>query len=232
MRNGPHLIVTLVLLLGAAGCVRRAGRNSDCRWPRETVPHIASPRHLSADAEFAEDLAIRYADIHHGLRTPNYVSGEAYAAARAQCMQALFEQVASEHAVPVEQVAGLLGRNRGYIDLAENLPFLLLYWLAAAAVARMVWRQYSPDENGWAAGAIRNLFVSMFVAGGGTMIGETWAWAVEGFRIGNGHMSYRAQRLLWNQHRSMLFVAALIVFWLAAIEAGRRVRSGPVRTDL
>lgn len=86
--------------------------------------------HLSADAEFAEDLAIRYADTHHGLRTPYYVSGEAYAAARDRCMGALFEKIAKKHGVPLE-VSGSLGCNRAHIDLAVNLPFVLLYCFAA-----------------------------------------------------------------------------------------------------
>src|ERR1700737_1098877 len=103
-RTRPHLVATLVLLLFAVGCVRRNGRNSDCRWPAEATDHPANTQHLSEDAEFAEDLAIPHADIHHGLRTPYYVSGEAYATARDRCMGALFEQIAKEHGVPVEHV--------------------------------------------------------------------------------------------------------------------------------
>jgi hypothetical protein len=83
--------VTLLAYLIAVGCVRRDGCNSDCKWPTEVASHSPDAQHLSADAEFAEDLAIRYADVHHGLRTPGYVSGETYAAARDQCMQRLFE---------------------------------------------------------------------------------------------------------------------------------------------
>jgi hypothetical protein len=37
-------------------------------------------------------------------------------------------------------------------------------------------------------------------------------------------MSYRAERLFWHNHRFELFVAALLIFWLAAILATRRVR--------
>jgi len=70
MRTGPRLVVVMFFVMGAAGCVRRDGRNSDCRWPKETSNHFGSARHLSADAEFAEDLAIRYADAHFGLRSP------------------------------------------------------------------------------------------------------------------------------------------------------------------
>ena len=63
---GLRLAAAFVLVLFcAAGCVRREGRNSDCRWPGETGEHPASEWHLSRDAEFAEDLAIRYADVQY-----------------------------------------------------------------------------------------------------------------------------------------------------------------------
>ena len=138
-RMGEFLAVVLCSL-SIVGCMRREGRNADCKWPGEISGRSADARDLSADAEFAEDLAIRYADTHYGLRTPGYVSGEVYVAARERCMASLFEQVANEHGVPVGLVSGALGRNRTGIDLAINLPFLLLYCLAALAVAHWLWR--------------------------------------------------------------------------------------------
>ena len=48
---------------------------------------------------------------------------------------------------------------------------------------------------------------------------------LEGYRIGNSHMSYRAGRLFWVRYRPELFAGAVIVFWLAAIEAARHLRS-------
>ena len=112
---------------------RVTGRNPDCRWPAEASHHSADLRHLSADAEFAEDLAIRYADIHLGRRNPS----EEYGAERDRCMAKLFEEIAKEHGVPVERVSSSLGRNRAYIDVAEILPFALLYGLAAVTIAQM-----------------------------------------------------------------------------------------------
>jgi len=220
-----RLAVTLSFILGAAGCVRRDGRNSDCRWPPENAHHDASARHLSGDAEFAEDLAIRYADTHHGLRTPYYVSGEAYSAARDRCMRALFDQIAREHGVPVEQVSNSLGRNRALIDVAESLPFVLLYVFVVAVVVPVNWRRYSPDEQTWTPGITMALFLSLAFAAGGTMLGEVWFWLAEGYRIGNGHMSYQTGRLFWVRHRPELFAGAVIVFWVAAIEAACHLRS-------
>ena len=68
------------------------------------------------------------------------------------------------------------------------------------------------------------LFVSVVFAAGGTLVGEMWSWLAESNRIGNGHMSYRVQRLPWVRHRTELFAGALIVFLLAATEGARRMK--------
>src|SRR5690348_1940436 len=107
----PPPVAVLVLLFCATGCMRRDGRNSDCRWPGETAGHRADARHLSADAEFAEDLAIRFADTHYGLRTRNFVSLQDYAAARDTCMARLFGAIAAQHEVPAARVAVALGER-------------------------------------------------------------------------------------------------------------------------
>ena len=215
MRMGA-LSATLLVLLAAVGCVRRDGRNSDCKWPTAIVSHAPGAPHLSADGEFAEDLAIRYADTHHGLHTPYYLSGDAYAGARDRCMGALFEQIAKAHGVPPGQVSDSLGHNRAHIDLAVILPLVLLCCFAAPAVARTIWRRYPPIEHGWIPGVIMVLFLSLVFAVGSTMLGEVWSGIAEAFRVGNGHMSYRTQRLLWGRHRTELFAGAWIVFWRAA----------------
>src|ERR1700691_1194029 len=221
MRTGLRLAVALLIVLGAAGCVRRDGRNSDCRWPTEASNHSADARYLSADAEFAEDLAIRYADTHFGRHN----SSEEKGLERDRCMAKLFEEVAKERGVSVEQVSSSLGQNREYIDVAEILPFALLYGLAAVTITRMNWRRYSPDDSGWIPGITMALFVSLVLAAGSTMLGEVWIWTVEGFRTGNEHMSYRGNRLFWARHRFELFAGALMIFWLAAIHAACRLRS-------
>jgi hypothetical protein len=223
VRKVPFVALTLVLLLGTAGCVKRDGRNSDCKWPAETVHHSPNARHLSADAEFAEDLAIRYADSHFGRRSPN--PSEQYGAERDRCMEALFERVAEEHAVPVEQVSDSLGRNRVSIDLAEILSFATLYVFVAVVVARMSWRRYSPEDHGWTPGMIMALFLSMAFAGAGLLLGDVWCDIAETYRIGNSHMSYRFERLLWARHRVEFFVGLLVVFWLAATANARNMRS-------
>ena len=215
------VLLTLVLLLCAAACVRRDGRNSDCKWPVENTRHAPTPRHLSADAEFAEDLAIRYADSHFGRYNPS----DNYGDERDRCMEALFKKAAEEHGVHVGQVSDSLGRNRVYIDLAEILSFTMLYFLAAIVVARMSWRRYSPEENGWISGIVMALVLSLVLAGVGMFLGDLWCDIAETYRIGNSHMSYRLERLVWARHRAECFVGLLLAFWLAATVTARKMWS-------
>jgi len=219
--------LVLVLLAGCA-CVRRDGRNSDSKWPGEAPKHSVDARHISADAEFAEDLAIRYADTHYGRHSPN--PSEEYGTKRDECMAKLFAEIAKDHGVPLQQVSSSLGHNRAYIDAAIYLPFELLYCIAAAALAPMIWRRYPPIADGWAPGVVMTVFLSVVIAAGCVLCGEQWGWVAETYRIGNKHMSYRADRLWWSQHRFALFSGAVAVFWLFGVEALRRVsRSAPVQ---
>jgi hypothetical protein len=205
----------VALLICGMGCVRRAGRNSDCRWPAENPLPGGTARHLSADVEFAEDLAIRYADTHHGLRTPNFVSGTAYDGARDGCMGALFDEIATTHGVSRATVSNALGRDREWIDLGMILPFALLYCFGAAVAARIVWRRYPAAEEGWIPGAVMIVFVSLALAAVGVMVGELWCWNVETLRVGNEHMSYRVHRLWWTRHQGALFAGGVVACWVA-----------------
>jgi len=139
-------------------------------------------------------------------------------------MATLFADVARQHDVPIELVYKSLGRNRLYIDAGEVLPFALLYCFLIAVVTRVILRRY-PPADGWTSSTIMLLLLSMGFALGGIMIGEMWSWFLEGYRVGNGHMSYRAQRLIWSRHPAALFSGALVLFWLVAVEVVRKAKS-------
>ena len=104
------------------------------------------------------------------------------------------------------------------------LPFALLYCFLAAVGARMILRRY-PLADGWTSSVIMISLLSVGFALGGIMVGEVWSWPLEGYRVGNGHMSYRAQRLIWSRHPAVLFSGALVLFWLVAVEVVRRPKS-------
>jgi hypothetical protein len=181
---------------------------------------VVPDRKRLRDRIFATESS--YADAHFGLRSPD--PSENYGAERDRCMKRLFEEIGKEHGVPVDQVSGALGQNRAYIDIAEVLPFALLYSVAAIVAARIILRRYPPAEDGWAPGITMVLFASLALAAGSTILGEVWNWFVETHRMGNKHMSYRADRLFWAKHRFELFASALLIFWIAAINAARRMR--------
>jgi len=216
MRAGALYAAVMYLVL-AQGCVRRQGRNTDCGWGAETPLHAATERHLSADAEFAEDLAIRYADAHHGPHSANYVSNHTYVAARDACMQSLFQQIARQHRVEVERVSAALGHNRGRVEVVVNLPFGLLYAAAIIFVARWVANKYPAREYGWIAMVTIALVACVVIAAFGCLVAELYAGAAEAWRLDNGHLSYRVQRVWPVAHRGVLFSAEIIVFWVSFV---------------
>jgi hypothetical protein len=48
---------------------------------------------------------------------------------------------------------------------------------------------------------------------------------VERYRVGNPHMSYRAERSIWSRHPTALLTGAIVIFWLAALDSVRRLRT-------
>jgi len=102
------LPLSLLMLVCTTGCSRHPQPNSNCEWPQETAAHALNPshpsqqRHLSDDAEFAEDLAIRFADARRGLRSGHFEGMAEYGRTRDQCMAALFKVIGSSHSQPEE----------------------------------------------------------------------------------------------------------------------------------
>jgi hypothetical protein len=89
------VIISILLLVCSVAFAEPDRRNTDCQWPQETAfpLDLRNPeqrRHLTDDADLAEDLAIRYADLRVG---PTAGYGET----RDQCMAALFSTIAKNH---------------------------------------------------------------------------------------------------------------------------------------
>jgi hypothetical protein len=47
--------------------------------------------------------------------------------------------------------------------------------------------------------------------------GDSWSIGAEVLRVGNGHLSYRTERLPWRQYRPAMIATALGMFWLVAV---------------
>src|SRR5690242_17520962 len=142
-------IVLLGLTLTLTACVRPGDHpiNSSCAWIEEdsrplNLENAADRRHLRYDAVTAEDVAIRWADRHWGLR-PEYESQ------RDKCMDSLFSGVAIQHGVDVAVVRQYSRKRDVVTDSAVILSFGVLYGLAAYILAGRIWQRFTPGEPGF-----------------------------------------------------------------------------------
>jgi hypothetical protein len=210
--------LTFLIFVSFTGCVRRDGRNSDCKWPEEPDAKALNPnqrgdaRRLSEDVEFAEDLAIRYMDAHHGPRSGEFKSQQAATQAMKACLSTLLQQIATSHNVPLKEVAKFFGRRSLAIDVAVNLPFVLLYIFLAGLLVGRLRRRY-PPEDGWTVALAMIILSSLAVGVGGVLLGEQWSTLAENIRVGTGHLSYRVGRLPWARHQLGFFVLCVALFW-------------------
>jgi hypothetical protein len=209
-----RLAAALFLLTCSAACADRARVNSTCKWISH--PHA----NLDDDALFAEDLAIRYADVHRGHRSGHYKGVAEYQQAREQCMTQLFDAVARDHHVTPAQVREALTHRPLLLDAGATAFFFMVYGLAAAAAAGWIFRRFS-IQHAWAA-ALATLVASVPVSIAGWISGGLWTAAVDIIRIGNDHASYRSARVPWSQHQPAAFAACVVVFWLVAAVRARR----------
>ena len=216
--NARLLPLSLLALGGVIGCTRHIPSNSNCEWPQEiaTGLNLSEPsqrQHLSDDAEFAEDLAIRYADARRGPRSGHFEGMAEYVRTRDHCMTALFKVIGSSHGVTEEQVRRSLGRRRTSIDLAVIVSFVLLFGFGASLVTRRVVRRY-PADDGWTGPVVMTALTAIAGSIFGVLAGELWSLMLEDLRVGNGHLSYRVERIPWTQHRFGLFLGGAVLFEL------------------
>lgn len=138
-------------------------------------------------------------------------------------MTALFSAVARNHGVSLDEVRKSVARRPAGLDLAVMLSFAVLYGFVAYGVTRGLCRDF-PLEGGWgsAVAVVATIVTSILVSFLAMLVGEWYTLAIEMIRVGNGHLSYRVDRIPWNQHRAELFFAGVAFFWLVA---GLRYRS-------
>jgi len=211
----------LLAVIALTSCVRRDGRNSDCKWPGE--PEIKRlqtgqpdyAQHLIEDAEFAEELAIRYMDSHHAPRSGKPKSHQTASQAKNWCMGVLFGEIGRAHDVTPAEVFKFLSHRRMYIDFVVNLPFVLIYCFSSGMIVRRLHGRYPPND-GWTAWIVMIFLASLTFGIGAMVLGEQWSIMAEMVRVGNGHLSNRAFRLPWVQYRSEFFAFAVILFWVIA----------------
>ena len=209
------LPVLLFWLPCIVSCSSSAPPNSDCEWSKEIAGPLdlsqsTQARHLSGDAERAEDLAIRYADARRGPHSGHFEGSFEYGRMRDQCMGALFRVVGSNHGVTEEQIRWHLTYRRTGSDLAVILTFIALYALAATVILRRVCRCNTDRRQetwGW---VVMMVYTSVIASAIGVLVGEVWPDLMENIRLGCGHLSYRLERVPGSHLRLCMFVGGVI----------------------
>ena len=206
------------------GCIDPSRVNKGCEWTRDTAFPIdwnnpAHRQHLVADAQLAEDLAIRHADAefnrlygyeaHGGLIDNGRVMKD--------CMARLFGVIGTNHAVTPEQIASARGVRSSLFDTVVALSFLPLYVLGAMAACSRLDRRFSMEQRSVRLVAIG--LTSAVAAFLGLQVGPLWGSVWEAVRVRNGHMSPFRSAIYtrWtHDHVGAIFVGGMVIFWLVA----------------
>lgn len=158
---------------------------------------------LSGDVRLAEDLAIRFADS-QGDR-------DSWRAKREACEAILFAGIATTHGVSSNEVAAARAAlDARPFDWAVNLPMLGIGVLMAWPVTRRLRRRFEGEPIPL---IFSMLLASIAIGVVIVALGQVWAGYIEMLRLGNGHLSYRAQRIQWVHHRGETFVVVVVAVW-------------------
>jgi hypothetical protein len=230
----PWLLLMAVIAVGVGvtrvvcpGCVDRHRGNRACEWTGDSAFPIemsnpAHREHLVADAQLAEELAIRYADAEYARRfggAPAHGGLLDGGRVRNDCMNRLVVAIEGHHAVTAEQVeVARTGRNPIF-DSVVLLLFLPIYVVFAKPACRLVENAIPPEAR---VGRLLGFaLASAVVSALGLLFFQLWSAVMEGMRVGNpdGHMSsYRlARQPYWTDRNVMaLLIGGMFLFWLVA----------------
>jgi len=161
-------------------------------------------------------------DAHYGPRNP-----EAAAQAKNRCMGVLLGEIGKEHGITAREAFKSFGQRSVAVDLAMNLPFILVYALAADFAIRRLLARYPPGEA-WMTSIIMIILASLAFGIGGLMLGQQWSSLAESIRVGTSHLSNRSMRLPISKHPSETFVFGVALFLSMAVLRYWSKRNAPV----
>jgi hypothetical protein len=246
MRLRPWMALWLVVLVGMAGgvwglyarcpgCIDRTRVNTACAWTGDTAfvidpANVAQREHLVADAQLAEELAIRHADAEVGKRfgVEHHGGLLEHGSFRQACLARMFQEIEQHHRVSAEQILVARGQRDRLFDLAVVVLFLPLYAFATIGGSLWLARRFSAD--GRLVLFVATAVVSVMVGVLGLQSLQLWGAIWEVIRVGNGHMtSMRAATYTrWGQqHVDVEVLGSILLFWVIALCCYRVVRTEP-----
>jgi hypothetical protein len=206
------------------GCIDRSRVNTTCEWTGDAAFQIdpqsaAHQQHLVADAQLAEELAIRHADAEFGRRFGVEHHGGLIdnGRFRRECLSRMFSAIENTHDVSAQQIQVARGERNPRFDLAVGLLFLPIYLFGASIACRWLFRRFSTDER--AVGLIAIAMSSIAVSLLGLQCFRLFAAIWEVVRVGNGHMTgiRAASDSRWSQlYVGADFIGGVLLFWLIA----------------
>ena len=207
-------LLLLVLITTFTGCVRPGDHpiSPNCEWnePDHRTLNLATftdRRHLRFDAVTAEDMAIRWADQHAGLRPDWYERCQ-------QCMETLFIGLAKNHDVDVATVRRYSRERDVLLDAPVILCFALIYVAVAYLFAGRIRQRFPPGEPGfWVMALTMAAGISLV----GVLIGMFGSIIVEELRMNSGHLSFRMNRIPFRAHWVGFFAGSVLIFILSSL---------------
>lgn len=143
-------------------------------------------------------------------------------------MATLAGTVARRHDVTVDEVNAARVTRPVAFDVLVFVSFGVLFAFAVDRGARWAFRSL-----GWWDDSIRAVMTVAFASAGAAalavMLGDIWSGVAEMIRLGNDHLSYRADRIPWVRHRPAIFAAGAVIVWVVAL---RRYRTASHRSGV
>jgi len=130
-------------------------------------------------------------------------------------MAILFVRISQNHAIDVGTVREYSQQRDVIFDAVVLLVFAFAYVVIAYQLVGAVTRRFSGDQRVALVAAV--IIVSVMTVFVAVLVGDSWSIGAEVLRVGNGHLSYRTERLPWRQYRPAIIATALGVFWLVAV---------------
>ena len=211
-------LLLLIATITLVGCARPGDHpiSSNCAWSEQDshsveLSKISDRRHLRFDAATAEDMAIRWADMHFGHQ-PDWWQKQN------ECKQTLFQGIAKHHGVDVGIVRQYGEERDVVVDAAVILSFGVAYVLVTLIFTRRIRRRFlGEDFNYW----IMTLTLAAGISLVAVLVGILGSIVIETVRLNSGHLSYRMDRIPFRRYWATLYVCGFIVFGLVALMRSR-----------
>jgi hypothetical protein len=199
--------VALAVVL--AGCIDSSRVNDTCTWSdtvsrRLDLGSREDREHLRQDAEIANDLMVRFGDAHVQHRP------DLQRPFRDQCIAAMTDSIIARHGVTKADIQAAERERIWWADfLMVFLPMAVVGVFATNLAVKRICANFEPDDRGMA--LVSTALLTPVIAALLLGVANFWSFGVEGWRLGNGHVSNRAFLIPVVTHGWIAYFVALAV---------------------